>query len=198
MEKIPLSFYQRKNVLQVAKDLLGKSLVTNWNGILTSARIVETEAYAGVMDRASHAYGARRTRRNEIMYAAGGVSYVYLCYGIHHLFNVVTNGAETPHAILIRAGEPVSGVEEMLRRTGKAKPDYTLTRGPGNISKALGIHTSHSGLSLESNQLFIADDGYQLKKTQIIASPRIGVDYAGEDAKLPYRFYMKDSRYVSG
>src|SRR5258705_901055 len=106
MEKLSLEFYQRSDVLQIAKDLLGKVLVTKWNTIVTSARIVETEAYAGVIDRASHAYDARRTKRNEIMYAHGGNAYVYLCYGIHHLFNVVTNIHEVPHAILIRAVEP--------------------------------------------------------------------------------------------
>ena len=121
MEKLSLEFYQRNNVLQIAKDLLGKVLVTKWNKIVTSARIVETEAYAGVMDQASHAYGARKTKRNEIMYAHGGHAYVYLCYGIHHLFNVVTNTKNVPHAVLIRALEPVKGIEKMLERTGKEK-----------------------------------------------------------------------------
>src|SRR5687767_4623939 len=107
MEKLQVSFYQRKNVLQIAKELLGKVIVTKWDNIITSARIVETEAYAGVMDRASHAYGARRTNRNDIMYGHGGMAYVYLCYGIHHLFNVVTNKDGIPHAILVRAGEPL-------------------------------------------------------------------------------------------
>lgn len=198
MEKLPLSFYQRHNVLQIAKELLGKLIVTRWNGTITSARIVETEAYAGVLDRASHAYGARRTNRNDIMYAEGGVAYVYLCYGIHHLFNVVTNREGTPHAILVRAGEPVSGIPEMLKRTGKAKADHTLTRGPGNLSKALGIFTMHSRTSLLDENLFLADDGFAYKKREIVASPRIGVDYAGEDALLPYRFFIKGNPYVSG
>ena len=198
MEKLSLEFYQRSNVLQIAKDLLGKIIVTKWNNAVTSARIVETEAYAGVMDRASHAYGARRTKRNEIMYAHGGYAYVYLCYGIHHLFNVVTNVNGVPHAILIRAGEPLEGVKEMLKRTGKEKLDNTLTRGPGNLSKALGIQTIHSGLPLMDKKLFIADDGFRYKKKEIIASPRIGVDYAGEDALLHYRFYIKGNPFVSG
>ena len=198
MEKLSLEFYRRSDVLQIAKDLLGKVLVTKWDNIVTSARIVETEAYAGVMDRASHAYGARRTKRNEIMYAQGGNAYVYLCYGIHHLFNVVTNSHEVPHAILIRAGEPLKGVKEMLKRTGKEKLDNTLTRGPGNFSKALGIDTIHSGMSLLDKNMFIADDGFRYKKNEIIASPRIGVDYAGEHALLPYRFYVKGNPFVSG
>ncbi|HEY6504322.1 MAG TPA: DNA-3-methyladenine glycosylase [Chitinophagaceae bacterium] len=196
--KLPLSFYQRKNVLQIAKDLLGKVIVTRWNGIVTSARIVETEAYAGVTDKASHAYGARRTRRNEVMYGEGGFAYVYLCYGIHHLFNVITNKEEIPHAILIRAGEPIIGIEEMLRRTGKKNFDNSLTRGPGNFSKALGIYTYHSGTSLLGKSLFLADDGFRYKKKDIVTSPRIGVDYAGDNALLPYRFFIQGNPFVSG
>ena len=199
MKKLPLSFYQRHNVIQIAKDLLGKILVTKWNGIETSGRIVEVEAYNGVVDKASHAAGGRRTNRNEVMYGEGGVSYVYLCYGIHHLFNVVTNKQETPHAILIRALEPIKGIDIMLKRTGKIKLDYTLTKGPGNVSKALGISfKQHSGLSLLSKELFIVEDDFKLNKKDIIASPRIGVDYAGEDAILPYRFFIKGNPFVSG
>lgn len=198
VKKLPPDFYQRRNVLQVSKDLLGKLLVAKREGIITSGRIVEVEAYAGADDKASHAYGNRRTKRNEIMYANGGVAYVYLCYGIHHLFNVVTHMANTPHAVLIRSLEPVDGIDEMLRRTGKKKLDYTLTKGPGNVSKALGIFTHQSGCSLQSDELFLADDGFYFTKKQIQASPRIGVDYAGDDALLPYRFYIKGNPYVSG
>ena len=199
MRKLGINFYQRNDVIKIAKELLGKILVTKWDGIETSGRIVEVEAYNGVADKASHAAGGRRTNRNEVMYGEGGVSYVYLCYGIHHLFNVVTNRQETPHAVLIRAMEPIKGIDVMLERTGKKKLDYTLTKGPGNVSKALGISfKQHSGLSLLSKELFIAEDDFQLKKKDIFASPRIGVDYAGEDAKLPYRFYIKGNPYVSG
>ena len=198
MKKLDTSFYQRKNVLLIAKELLGKILVTNWDGIITSGRIVECEAYNGIVDKASHASGGRRTTRNEIMYGAGGFSYVYLCYGIHHLFNVVTNLKDTPHAILIRGLEPMEGIEEMLLRTSKKKLDYTLTRGPGNVSKAMGIYTKHNGIFLSDEKMYIAEDGRKYKKSEIIASPRIGVDYAGEDAKLPYRFYVKGNPYVSG
>ena len=198
MKKLDTSFYQRKNVLLIAKELLGKILVTNWDGIITSGRIVECEAYNGIVDKASHASGGRRTTRNEIMYGVGGFSYVYLCYGIHHLFNVVTNLKDTPHAILIRGLEPMEGIEEMLLRTSKKKLDYTLTRGPGNVSKALGIYTKHNGIFLSDEKMYIAEDGRKYKKSEIIASPRIGVDYAGEDAKLPYRFYVKGNPYVSG
>ena len=198
MKKLPVSFYQRENVFQMAKELLGKVVVTKWNDVVTSGRIVEVEAYNGVIDRASHAFGGRKTARNEVMYAEGGVAYVYLCYGIHHLFNVVTNAEEYPHAILIRALEPIKGINEMLRRVGKEKLDHTLTRGPGNLSKALGILTSHSGYSLRSKELFIADDKVAYNRKEIIASPRIGVDYAGKDALLQYRFYIKGSPFVSG
>ena len=198
MKKLPVSFYQRNNVLEIAKDLLGKLLVTKFDDITTSARMVEVEAYAGVNDKASHAVGGRRTERNEIMYAKGGFTYVYLCYGIHHLFNVVTNEKNIPHAILIRGVEPLKGINKMLERTGKEKLDKTLTRGPGNVSKALGIHTTHSGMSLLSKEIFIADDGFIYSKKEIASSPRIGVDYAGDHALLPYRFYIKGNPFVSG
>ena len=198
MKKLPASFYQRENVLQIAKELLGKVLVTNWNGKVTSGRIVELEAYNGIIDRASHAFGGRRTNRTEIMYAHGGVAYVYLCYGIHHLFNVVTHSKDVPHAILIRAIEPIEGIAEMLVRTRKKKANYTLTKGPGNVAKALGIVTAHSGYSLQSKELFIADDGFVVSAKQLMSTARIGVVYAGDDALLPYRFYLKDNLYVSG
>jgi DNA-3-methyladenine glycosylase len=198
MEKLSKSFFRRKDVLLIAKQLLGKILVTKFDHLETSGRIVEVEAYAGVIDKASHAYGGRRTTRNEVMYADGGVAYVYLCYGIHHLFNVVTNYKDTPHAILIRGVEPVKGVEIMMERTGKKIFDSTLTRGPGNLSKALGIFTRHSGTSLQSKELFITDDGTVFSKKEIAASPRIGVDYAGAHARWPHRFYIKGNPFVSG
>jgi DNA-3-methyladenine glycosylase len=198
MVKLALAFYERKSVLLIAKELLGKILVTKWNNTITSGRIVETEAYNGIVDKASHAFGGRRTARTEVMYAGGGVAYVYLCYGIHHLFNVVTNEKDIPHAILIRALEPLTGIDVMLKRTGKTKADYTLTKGPGNVSKAMGVNKINTGMSLLSTELFIADDGFEISKKDIIASPRIGVDYAGKDALLPYRFYVKGNLYVSG
>jgi DNA-3-methyladenine glycosylase len=198
MKKIPASFYLQKDVLLVARGLLGKLLVTKLNGQTTVARIVETEAYAGEGDRASHAWRGRRTARTEVMYARGGTAYVYLCYGMHHLFNVVSNAKDTPHAVLVRAGEPVQGIDYMLQRTKKSKADHTLTRGPGNLSKALGITTKHTGLDLLSGEIYLADDGYVPEEEGVGISPRIGVEYAGEDAKLPYRFFIKGSKYVSG
>jgi DNA-3-methyladenine glycosylase len=198
MKKLDHGFYDRDDVILIARELLGKILVTKDGNNITSGRIVETEAYAGIIDRASHAYGGRRTRRTEVMFGPSGTAYVYLCYGIHHLFNVVTNKTDVPHAVLIRAVEPMEGISLMLERTGKDKPDATLTRGPGNVSKALGIHTNDSGVDLLGERIFIVDDGYYLEPSTIIKSARIGVEYAGEDAGLHYRFFVRDNRYVSG
>jgi DNA-3-methyladenine glycosylase len=198
MKKLDHRFYDREDVVMLAKQLLGKLLVTEIDGIRTSGRIVETEAYAGSVDRASHAYGGRRTNRTEIIFGGPGKAYVYLCYGIHHLFNVVTNKEGVPHAILIRAVEPVEGIEDMLLRTGKQKVDFTLTRGPGNVSRALGIRTNHTGADLLGNLIYIVDDNWPVNEESIISSARIGVDYAGVDASLLYRFYIKGNRFVSG
>lgn len=198
MQNLPLSFYQRKNVITIGRQLLGKLLCTNIDGYETIGRIVETEAYNGVVDKASHAYANRRTARTEIMYAPGGIAYVYLCYGIHHLFNVVTNIQDVPHAVLIRAIEPVAGFDMMLQRMKKTTADYSIGRGPGNVSKALGINTKHTGTLLTGSHIYIADDNMRITSSQIISTPRIGVDYAAEDALLPYRFYVKNSKYISG
>jgi len=185
-------------VLDIARQLLGKIIVTQIQGKLTSARIVETEAYIGIHDKASHSFSGKRTLRNEHMYGRGGIAYVYICYGMHHLFNVVTNKAAVPDAVLIRAAEPITGVDIMLRRTGKKQLDFTLTKGPGNMSKALGISKIHSGIELQHNELFIAADDYILPENSIAASKRIGIDGAGADALLPYRFYIRGNKYVSG
>jgi DNA-3-methyladenine glycosylase len=197
MEKLPAVFYQRANVVRIARELLGKLLVTRFHGQLTSGRIVEVEAYNGVADKAAHSYGGRRTKRTEVMYAAGGVAYVYLIYGLHHLFNVVTNVQHEPHAILIRAIEPVEGIAVMLQRMKKEKADHSVGRGPGNVSKALGIHTRDTGTSLLGDTIFIASDGTRIPSSRIVTTTRIGVDYAAEDALLPYRFYVKGSPYVT-
>ncbi|MGN6163085.1 MAG: DNA-3-methyladenine glycosylase [Flavisolibacter sp.] len=197
MQRLPLSFYLRKDVVKISKELLGKVLVTNWNNEYTSGRIVETEAYEGEKDKASHAFRGK-TPRTEVMFGEGGKAYVYLCYGIHQMFNIVTNVAGTPHAILIRAVEPIKGIDIMLDRTGKKKPDHTLTRGPGNVGKAFGFHTSQCGISLVSDELFIADDGFKVSKSMLVSAPRIGVDYAGEHAEWHYRFFIKGNAYVSG
>lgn len=198
MKKLPASFYERTDVLLIAKELLGKILVTQWNGVVTSGRIVECEAYDGVIDKASHAFGGRRTTRNETMYAEAGTAYVYICYGIHHLFNVITNEKEIPHAILIRALDPVSGIDKMLKRRKKKKMDNTITKGPGSLSVAMGISIKHDHYSLQSDQLYIADDGFVIPNKSITASPRIGVESSGVAAKYPYRFFIKGNPFVSG
>jgi DNA-3-methyladenine glycosylase len=195
MGVIPGSFYQRENVVVVARELLGKILFTQFDGILTGGIIVETEAYAGVTDRASHAYGNKRTARTEVMYSDGGTAYIYLCYGVHSLFNVVTNKKNVPHAVLIRGIIPVAGIETMLRRLGKTSLDKNSGSGPGKLSKMLGIHFSHSGIDLTRKPLgnsgigiWLEDDGKKVQPDNIITGPRIGVNYAGSDALLPYRF----------
>ncbi|HSF44935.1 MAG TPA: DNA-3-methyladenine glycosylase [Chitinophagaceae bacterium] len=195
--KLDPSFYQSNDVVMLAKTLLGKLLVTHFDDELTSGIIVETEAYRGAVDKASHAFGNRRTGRTEIMFGTGGSAYVYLCYGIHHLFNVVSGSVDLPHAILVRAIEPFEGKEIMQRRAGKLKWDHSIGSGPGNVTKALGIHTRHSGASLLGPELFIADNGISFRDTEIISTPRIGVDYAGEDAALPYRFVVKGHPNIS-
>ena len=195
--RLSIDFYQNNNVCEVAKQLIGKVLVTYFEHTLTTGRIVETEAYNGVVDKASHAYGGRFTNRTAVMYEPGGIAYVYLCYGIHHLFNVVTNEASIPHAVLIRGIEPVYGIDQMLHRCKKSNLDHSIGRGPGNVTKALDIKTSHTGISLQASSLFISDDGWKTPQENILATPRIGVDYAEEDALLPYRFMLKANPHVS-
>jgi len=186
--KLSERFYRRKDVLKISRDLLGKLLCTRHDGIECKVLITETEAYAGVTDRASHAFGGRRTARTEIMYGEGGLAYVYLCYGIHHLFNVVTNEAGVPHAVLIRAALPCGGLTTLQKRRGRDEVGPKLMPGPGTVAQALGITTALSGASLLGANVWIEDAGVSVAPSQIQAGPRIGVDYAGEDARLPYRF----------
>ena len=198
MKKLSLKFYNRKDVVEIARDLIGKLLVTEFDGIKTSGRIVESEAYVAMIDRASHAFGGRRTARNEHMYSAPGTAYVYICYGMHQMFNIVTNKKNIADAVLIRAVEPIEGIDTMLKRTGKAKQDHKITRGPGNVGKALGIFKKHSGLHLLDDSIYLLDDGYKVIPTELGVSARIGVAGAGKDALLPYRFYIRKNPYVSG
>ena len=186
--KLSQSFYANDNVVRVARELLGKVLCTKLSTGLTKAIIVETEAYEGVTDRASHAYGGRRTKRTEPIFGPAGRAYVYLCYGIHHLFNVVTNQEGIPHAVLIRAGEPLTGTDLMLQRRSKTKMDKTLLAGPGSLAKALGITTNHTGSSLMTGEIWIEDQEIEVDTGSVVVGPRVGVDYAGKDALRPYRF----------
>lgn len=198
MKKLPQSFYDRTDVVQIARELLGKIVVTDINDRYTSGRIVETEAYVANIDKASHAFGGRRTAKNEHMYSPPGTAYIYICYGVHHMLNVVTNKEGIPDAVLIRAVEPLEGIDIMLERTGRKKADHAVTRGPGNAGKALGIFRHMSGIYLTDSQIYLADDGFEVKPEDIAVSKRIGVDSAGADAQLPYRFYIRDNPYVSG
>ncbi|MCW9707612.1 DNA-3-methyladenine glycosylase [Fodinibius salsisoli] len=195
--KLPLSFYQQSNVVQLSKKLIGKVLCTQINGKLTSGLITETEAYRGYDDKASHASGGKRTQRTETMFKNGGISYVYLCYGIHHLFNVVTNTANKPDAVLIRAIKPLQGKETMLQRRNASANSPSLTAGPGRLSQALGITTANDALPLTGSTLWIEDRGDTFSDDMITAKPRIGVDYAGDHASRPWRFFIHDSAWVS-
>lgn len=188
-------FYLDKNVVKIARALLGKILFTKIDGHVTGGRIVETEAYSW-KEKGSHAFRGK-TQRNAVMFNEGGVAYVYLCYGIHHLFNVVTNYEGVADAVLIRAIEPVVGIEIMKERRGKISNDFQLTSGPGKLSKALGIDRNLNGKSLFQNEVWLEDDGTPLSRNTIVTSKRIGIDYAGEDALLPWRFAIKDSVWIS-
>ncbi len=185
---LPLSFYRDSDALSAARQLLGKALFTHIGGCLTGGIIIEAEAYAGASDKACHSYNNRRTARTEIMYSAGGSAYVHLCYGIHHMLNAVVSKENDPQGVLIRAIQPVWGIETMVERRKKKQLDKTLTNGPGALTQALGITMELYGISLDSPVLWIADTGFQPEPGSILIGPRIGVDYAGEDALLPYRF----------
>ena len=195
--KLSKDFYTRPNVVELAQELIGKYLYTNIDGILTGGMIVETEAYAGENDQACHAHLSRRTKRTEIMYQEGGVAYVYLVYGIYYLFNIITNEKDKADAVLVRAIEPETGIEEMLLRRNMAAVNPNLTAGPGVMSIAMGINKKLYGADLTGNTVWLEDKGIQFPSEDIAAGPRIGIDYAGEDAKLPWRFWLKGNKWVS-
>lgn len=218
MNKLPASYYQNDDVVFLAKDLIGKTIVSMVDGKRTSGIITETEAYRGYDDKACHAHLGRFTERTKIMYETGGVAYVYLCYGIHNLFNIITNTQDKADAILIRAVEPIDGIEVMLERRGKSKLDKTLTFGPGNFSKAFGLDRSHYGEDLTGDVIWIKSTArgnhnsgelsntnvgsfYEqeapLNESRITTTTRVGIDYAEEDKDLPWRFYLTDSKFVS-
>jgi DNA-3-methyladenine glycosylase len=195
--KLPRGFYARGDALAVARDLLGKLLVVPApTGERVSGRVVEVEAYCGVEDRASHAYGGRRTARTETMYRAGGVAYVYFVYGMHHQFNVVNGPEGVPHAVLVRAVEPFEGIE-LMRRRRPARTDRELTSGPGKLCRALGIDRSFDGEDLLGRRVWLEETGPTPADEEVATGPRIGVAYAGTDALKPWRFWLKGSEYVS-
>jgi DNA-3-methyladenine glycosylase len=187
--KLPYSFYLRDDVVTIARDLLGMYVFTRIDGLgITGGMITETEAYAGTTDRASHAWNGRRTGRTEVMYRPGGCAYVYLCYGIHSLFNIVTHREGVPHAVLIRGIMPLVGLEIMHQRTGKVPHPLKSGSGPGKVSSLLGINYRMTGTDLAGDLIWLEDRGVAPRSGEIEAGPRVGVDYAGEDALLPYRF----------
>jgi DNA-3-methyladenine glycosylase len=193
--KLDESFYQRKDVTKIAKDLLGKVLHTRIGNKVTSGIIVETEAYSHV-EKGCHAFMNRKTKRNEVMFNSGGYAYVYLCYGIHNLFNVVTGVPDVGDAVLIRALEPIDGIDLMKKRM-KTNDNRRITSGPGKLTKALGIDRTFNAKHLTGEDVWISDEGLPLKKSQIVASKRIGIDYAGKDADLPWRFTIAENTWVS-
>ncbi|AZQ44070.1 DNA-3-methyladenine glycosylase [Nonlabens ponticola] len=197
MNKLPQSYYEKQDVVFLARDLIGKTIVSIIDGNRTSGIITETEAYRGYDDKACHAHLGRFTDRTKIMYETGGVAYVYLCYGIHHLFNIITNTQDNADAILIRAVEPIDGIDIMKQRRGKEKLDKTLTSGPGNFSKAFALDKSHYGADLTGDTVWIEESNKSIDPEEIIISKRIGIDYADEDKDLPWRFYLNTSKFVS-
>jgi DNA-3-methyladenine glycosylase len=198
-KRLPRSYYQSLEVTGIARDLLGKFLITEINDVRCSGIIVETEAYRGPDDRACHAYNNRRTPRTEVMYEAGGVAYIYICYGMHHLMNVVTGPKDNAHAVLIRALEPADGVELMAARRNMKEEDSRLTKGPGVLSLALGLTSDMSGVSLHasSSPVWIEDRGLHIGSHEICSGPRIGVESAGDAALWPWRYFVKGNKYVS-
>jgi DNA-3-methyladenine glycosylase len=195
--KLTEQYYLGNDVVAISKNLLGKYLFTCIDGVTTGGYIVETEAYNGIIDKASHSYGNRITPRTKTMFMQGGIAYVYLCYGIHEMFNIVTSVEGQPHAILIRAVHPTEGLEAMQVRRNMPVVKPTITAGPGSVAKALGISRNINAISLQSDTLWIEDRGLNFTDEQITSGPRIGVSYAAKDASLPYRFYVKGDVYVS-
>src|SRR5690606_4379984 len=193
--KLDRDFYQRDDVVEISRDLLGKVLVTHVGGVITSGIIVETEAYSW-KERGCHAYGAKHTPRTYVLFKPGGRAYVYLCYGMHHLFNVVTNREGVVDAVLIRALETLAGIDAMIARRGGKVKFHHLTSGPGKLTRSLGIDRSLNGKLLSDNEIWI-EEGKRIPASQVEVSKRIGIDYAGEDALLPWRFTIKGNPWVS-
>jgi len=198
MALLELSFYRRTAPLTVSRELLGKVLCSNVGGVVTRAVITETEAYIGPGDRASHAWNNRRTKRTEPIFADGGIAYVYLCYGIHHMFNVVTGRAGVPHAVLVRGGRPLAGEAKMRERRGGSHGARPLIDGPGKLAQALGVTTALTGETLAGRRIWIEDHGIRVAADEIEVGPRIGVDYAGADASRPYRFLLSQDLTTAG
>jgi len=196
-DKLPLSFYRQDDVVNIARQLVGKVLCTRIGDTLTSGIITETEAYCGRNDKACHAHAGTRTERTETMYQGGGMAYIYLCYGIHHLFNIVTNVEDQADAVLVRAIEPLNGQQLMLQRRGSTEVAPTLTAGPGRLTEALGISRGYDQTSLQGEQIWIEEGEADFSDDELVATQRVGIEYAEEDAELPWRFYPNESRWIS-
>jgi len=202
MQKLPRSFYEQ-DAVTVARNLLGKYLVHNIEGEEIAGKIVEAEAYMGPEDKAAHSYNNRRTQRTEIMYGPAGYAYVFRIYGMYNCINVVTSEIDKPQAVLIRALEPVSGLDKMsFKRYAKKHNELkksqiiNLTNGPGKLCMALGINMSNYGDDLCGDRLYITE-GSADEKFDIVSSKRINIDYAEEAVDYPWRFYIKGNHFVS-
>ena len=196
-KKLDLDFYLRDDVVQISKELLGKFIFTKSNGIVTGGMIVETEAYLGMHDKASHAYKNKKTKRTITMYKNGGIAYIYLYYGIHHLFNIVTNTEKYPHSILIRAIEPTKGIDKIIKRRQTKSNKYNLTNGPAKLSQALNININDNECCLVKSKIWLEDRRISISNSNIIETKRIGLEYVKEDSKKPWRFYIKNNPWVS-
>ncbi|MFW5792735.1 MAG: DNA-3-methyladenine glycosylase [Bacteroidota bacterium] len=195
MTKIIDRFYKQTNTVKLAKELLGKVIFSNINNEISAGIISETEAYCGSSDKACHAYNYRKTKRTLTMFEEGGVAYIYLCYGIHHLLNIVTNIKNEPHAVLIRGIIALKGTDIMSQRVGRVIQKGENLNGPGKLTRALGITTNLDNTPLSSDVLWLEDRSINIPENSILISPRIGIDYAGEDAHLPYRFNIKEEYF---
>lgn len=195
--KLKQEYYLNEDVVSLAKDLLGKILYTKIDNEITAGIIVETEAYFGIKDKASHAYGGRRTNRTETMYSNGGIAYVYLCYGMHNLFNIVSSKENDPHAVLIRGIEPLVGIDIIEQRRNMPHTKGAISAGPGSAAKALGIDKTFNAKNLMGDEIWIEDHAIRYLDEDIAATPRVGIAYAKEHALLPWRFFVKGNKYVS-
>ena len=196
--KLTPEFYLRTDVVQISRELIGKVLVTDIGGVRCAGKIVETEAYRARDDKACHAYNGKRTPRNEVMYRLGGTAYVYICYGIHPLFNVVTNVLGVADAVLIRALEPLEGIQSMIQRRKIQKPERRIAGGPGCLTRAMGITIAHNGSILSGDTIWIEDRKIHISEGQIIAGSRVGIAPAGKEAvSRPWRFREKGNTWVS-
>ena len=201
--KILKNDFFKRDTVEVAKSLIGEKIIRNISGNFFCAKIVETEAYLGLEDRACHSYGGRITDRNKTLYLPGGHIYVYLIYGMYDLLNIVTRDEEHPEAVLIRGVEPLENLDGISKnRFGKAYEELStyqrknLSNGPGKLSMAIGINRSLNGKVLSKDYLYIGE-GEEVPEKDLVITKRIGIDYAGEDADLPLRFCLRDNPYVS-